>query len=145
MKKILIVVPLVFFLACNDIENCDANNDLSFLTIAFYDAESIEAKKVGFSIGSGDTEYTGIYFEDSTAAILPLNPLESEISFFFISDTSEHELTLSYNLQVSIFDPDCDASVTFTGLDTLSYSFDSLAIPGTVTNRQIDTNVEVYF
>ena len=144
MKKLLILFLVIVLGGCQDIENCDTNDEQAFMVVEFLDKESATPKKVGFLIGTGSTAYSGIYSSDSTLAGLPLNPNTSETSYFFLTDTSNFELTISYETQVSIFDEGCDPSVLFMNLDTISYSFDSLSIPGTFTNRLIGTNVQVF-
>lgn len=146
MKKLLIILSVCLIGACNDIENCNANDDLSYMIVRFFDKETAANKKVGFLIGSGTFAYgEGFWAEDSTAIALPLNPNTEQTTFFFISDTSNHELVMSYDVEASIFDPDCSPSFTFLNLDTLSQTFDSTVVVGTVTNRQLSTNVEIYF
>ncbi|MEP4496581.1 MAG: hypothetical protein ABJ019_08590, partial [Ekhidna sp.] len=82
---------------------------------------------------------------DSTFVLFPLNPETGTTTFRFDSDTSNHVLELSYDVEYSIFDESCEPSLTFKNIDTVRHTFDSLAIPGRVTNRQLDTNVEIYF
>lgn len=146
MKKLkLLLIGIVGF-SCQDIESCGTDDDLDVMIVRFFDLESQQAKKVGFTIGSGNSIFgEGFFSTDSTAVVLPLNPEVNETSFFFITDTSSHSLTMSYNKKVSIFDPKCDPSLTFVKLDTVRQTFDSTVVVGTVTNRQLTTNVEVYF
>ncbi|MEM6737450.1 MAG: DUF6452 family protein [Bacteroidota bacterium] len=147
MKKLLLIISFIcLFISCNDIENCDTNDEQDFMVLKFFDLESKTSKSVGFVISSEDIIYSNsVYKSDSTEAELPLNATTDQTSFLFTSDTSSFELIVSYEFQISIFDDDCDPSIFFGNLDTVRYTFDSLSIPGRVTNRQIGTNVEVYF
>ena len=145
VKKVIPIVSFVLLLSCQDIANCDANDEQRLMVLEFLSLETKEPRKVGFLIGSGNVVYEGIYSLDSTLVNLPLDPNNPETSFFFLTDTSSFGLTVSYETQVSIFDDDCEPSFTFMNLDTISYSFDSLSIPGRITNRQIETNVQVFF
>ena len=147
MKKLGIIFIWLSALSCQDIENCDTDDNWGIMIVRFFDFETKDAKKIGFAIGTGNIRYGESFFsEDSTFIGLPLNPDQKTTTFYFESDTSRFELEMSYeDLEVSIFDPKCDPSYTFLGLDTVRYTFDSLSIPGTVTNRQLSTNVEVYF
>lgn len=132
--------------SCQDIENCDTDDNLDFMILEFHDLESKATKKVGFVVTAENSPYRFPLSDDSTLVALPLNPDDPTTTFFFESDTSNFEVEMSYeDLEITIFDPKCDPSYSFIGLDTVRYSFDSLSIPGTVTNRQISTNVEVYF
>ena len=82
---------------------------------------------------------------DSTIIGLPLDPNNDFARLIFTSDSSQHIIELSYDPQVSILDSRCPPSLTFTDIDTLSQTFDSLAIVGRVTNRLLSANVEIYF
>lgn len=153
VKNILFVSFLAGMASCSDIDSCDANDEQNFMVLDFHRLESRASLKVGFRVTSGDEVFgEGVYedgdyaySEDSTSINLPLDPNSETTSFQFESDTSSFEITLGYEINVSIFDPDCPPSFFYSGLDTLSHSFDSLSIPGTITNSQIETNVEVYF
>lgn len=146
MKKIGIVLFGLFILSCQDIENCGTDSNLDFMILRFFDFETKASKKVGFLITAEGSPNAFVLSSDSTAVGLPLNPDDPTTTYFFASDTSMFELEISYDkVQVSIFDPECEPSYTFIGLDTVRYTFDSLSIPGTITNIQLSTNVEVYF
>ncbi|MEP0985915.1 hypothetical protein [Ekhidna sp.] len=146
MKKLVFILMGLSVLSCRDIENCDTDDNLDFMIVRFYDIESGSSKKIGFEITAEDSPYTFTPFEDSTGVGLPLNPEDQTTTFFFDSDTSSFELEMSYEeVEVTIFDPKCDPSLTFLGLDTVRQTFDSTVVVGNVTNRQISTNVEIYF
>lgn len=81
---------------------------------------------------------------DSTFVLFPLNPDTETTTFRFDTDTSNHVMELSYEVEYSIFDPECEPSLTFKKIDTVRHTFDSLSIPGRVTNRQLSTNVEIF-
>ena len=159
MKKLACILIGLVVLSCQDIENCGTDDNLDFMVLRFFDIETQNPKTVGFTFtvdgspyqfsfladttvsSSGDTTIVS----DSTFVLLPLNPLTPTTTLQFDSDTSSHLIELSYDPEYSIFDPKCEPSLTFKNIDTVQYTFDSLSIPGTVTNRQLDTNVEVYF
>ncbi|WP_420576655.1 hypothetical protein [Ekhidna sp.] len=146
MKKLAIIIFGLAIISCQDIENCGTDDNLDFMILRFFDYETQNAKKIGFTITAENSPYVFTPFEDSTGVGLPLNPDDPTTIFFFDSDTSHFEVEMSYEkVEISIFDPKCDPSYTFIGLDTVRYTFDSLSIPGVVTNRQLSTNVEVYF
>ena len=159
-KEYFILCFLVLLLGCNDIENCDADQNRNFIVVRFYDLETQESKKVGFtftaenspnrfvfaadttiSTASGDTTI----ISDSTVIGLPLNPEAGISTFYFDSDTSSHQIALSYLTEFSLLDPDCEPSLTFTNLDTVRQTFDSTVVVNSVTNIFVETNIEVYF
>jgi len=159
VKKLAFIFIGFIILSCQDIENCGTDDNLDFIILRFFDLETQNPKTVGFVFtadgspyrfpfladtsisSSGDTTIVS----DSTFVLLPLNPLSATTTLQFDSDTSSHLIELSYEPVYSIFDPDCEPSLTFKNIDTVRYTFDSLSIPGTVTNSQLSTNVEVYF
>ncbi|SNS47447.1 hypothetical protein SAMN05421640_0299 [Ekhidna lutea] len=145
MKKLSIILIGLAVISCQDIENCGTDDNLDFMILEFHDLESQSTRKVGFVVTAEGSPYRFSLSEDSTFVALPLNPEDTITTFLFDSDTSHFEVEMRYDPELSIFDPSCDPSITFLNLDTVRYTFDSLSIPGTVTNRQISTNVEVYF
>lgn len=147
MKKLISILSVCLLTACSDIENCDTNDDLSFMTVRFFDKETKVSKQMGFTITADNSPYTFVPFEDSTGISLALDPNSDQTTFHFdsLGTSVRYDLIMSYDLQVSIFDPKCDPSLTFINLDTVSQTFDSTVVVGTVTNRQLSTNVEIYF
>lgn len=159
MKKLGIILFGLIILSCQDIENCNTDDNRDFIIVRFFDLETKDPKVVGFTFTAENSPYrfrfladttvssSGVttIVSDSTFILLPLNPSTNSTRLLFDSDTSSHFIELSYEKEYFIFDPDCEPSLTFFDIDTIGYSFDSLSIPGTVTNRQLSTNVEVYF
>ncbi len=146
MKKFTIIFIGIIVLSCQDIENCGTDNNQDFMVVRFFDLETKNSKKVGFVITAENSAEIFPPSSDSTFVGLPLNPNDPATVFFFDSETSHFELEMSYEKkEVSIFDPKCDPSYVYTGLDTVRYTFDSLSILGKVTSKQLSTNVEVYF
>lgn len=141
------IISFVGFCACQDIENCDANDEQRFMVVRFLEKESGQPKEANFSITDSGSPIEFLILEDLTGVALPLNPNSETATFFFDSlETNVHfELEMGYKTQVSVFDEACDPSFTFINLDTVRYTFDSLSIPGRITNRQIETNVQVFF
>ena len=150
MKKFIYIISVFVLASCQDIENCDSNDEMPEMVLEFLSRETQLPVKVGFTITASGSPYSFEPFEDSTGVGLPLDPNAETVTFFFdsLQTSVRYELEMSYETQVSIFDEACRTSVTFLNLDTLderSYTFDSLSIPGTTTNRLIQTNVQVFF
>ena len=147
MRKLLAISCLIVLAACQDIENCDTNDEQRFMILAFLDKETNAAKTVNFAITSGSTVLLNDPEASYSSIGLPLDPNSESVTFLFdsVGTAVSYQLKIGYETQISIFDEDCDPSITFLNLDTIRYTFDSLSIPGTVTNRQIDTNVQVFF
>lgn len=147
MKKLISILSVCLITACSDIENCDTNDDQSTMIIRFLDKETNAAKEVGFAVRAGSLVLLdGMSTEAYTGLALPLDPNSNQTTFTFdsIGTSVNYELVMSHDVQVSIFDPDCDPSFTFINLDTVRQTFDSTVVVGTVTNRQLSSNVEIY-
>ncbi|GAB4233400.1 MAG: hypothetical protein Tsb0034_06630 [Ekhidna sp.] len=102
---------------------------------------------MGFTITADDSPFQFVPFTDSTGVGLPLDPERGSVTFHFdsVGTSVSYDLQVSYDTEISIFDPKCDPSFTFTNLDTVRQTFDSTVVVGTVTNRQLNTNVAIYF
>ncbi|NQZ74962.1 MAG: hypothetical protein HRT61_02470 [Ekhidna sp.] len=171
MKKLIFILIGLLVLSCQDIENCDTDDGLDFLIVRFFDRETKEPKSAGFRFTVDGSPYRWVFAadttitpertttvdgeeviipadttieSDSTFILLPINSLAETTTYFFDTDTSSHLMELSYDASYSIFDESCVRSLTFSNIDTVQHTFDSLSIPGRVTNRQIGTNVEIY-
>lgn len=166
MKKGLIILFIFSMISgCQDIDSCGADPNVNYMVIRFFDLETKEAKNIGFEIISDNPRVqfliapdTTIVEEDTTIVnetevlALPFNVEENTITYFFNSDTSNHELVIKYDKEFSIFDPDCEPSLTFTNLDTIRQTFDSTVIVSRVTQLLADpdtelqiSNFEIYF
>ena len=143
-KTIAIILSLFFLFGCGDINNCSGDSSQSFMIVTFFDSETKQAKEVGFRITNENND-NQILTSDSLSVELALDPMDTSMIFLFDSDTNDYTLIVRYNPEFSIFDPKCDPSLLFVGLDTLESSFDSTAIRGTITDRQLTSNFEVYF
>ena len=146
MKKLIFILVVAFGSACQDIENCDTNDEWGFMFVQFLDKETNDVKPVRFTVFADDL--TAFVPDTSYTSLgLHLNPNAESVVFRFdsVGTAITFEMEISYETQFSIFDDDCDPSLTFVNLDTVRYSFDSLSIPTQITNRLIDTNVQVFF
>lgn len=145
MKKGLLILFGLLVFGCDDIESCTSDSNQSFMVVRFFDMESKTAKKVGFRVSTDESSTLYGLSTDSLTIGLPLDPQDTSVMFLFDSDTNDYALHIRYDPIFTIFDPDCDPSLFFNQLDTLSSSFDSTAVIGTITNRQLTSNFEVYF
>ncbi len=158
MKKFIIILYGLIVLSCQEIENCGTDDNTDFIIVRFFDLETEAPKTVGFTFTVEGSPYNFVFLadttivgtdttivSDSTFILFPLNPLTETTRLQFDSDTSSHFVELSYETSYSIFDEACDPSLTFVNIDTVSQSFDSTVVVGNVTNRLLDTNVEIYF
>ncbi len=145
-KTVVIVISVgVMFTSCRDIESCGNNPSLSFMTVQFFDKSTKVSKKVGFSISPVNQDTVFQLAMDSLSVGLSLNSDDTVSAFIFDTDTTDYVLRVRYDVQFAIFDPACDPTVRFSELDTLSSTFDSTTVTGRFLDRQLSTNIEVYF
>ncbi len=127
------------------------------MVVRFFDLGTETAKKIAnvrATTQGGltlliDTSY---FASDSTAINLLLNAQDTTVTFFFDSvnsadgfGTADFELQMVYDKEYTIFDPQCDPSVSFFNLDTARSTFDSTVIVGRATDLQLTSNIDVFF
>jgi len=173
LKKLSIISLIFLFISsCRDIENCSADDNTQNLIISFFDIESPQSSEDVFYsfqaegslirfvldttsfVFQNDTTVFGIFIPagdslrlpQGNIVSLPLNPLEDLVTYYFyLPDNSVPDtLSLSYKRAFSIFDPECPASLTFTEIDTIKHTFDSLVISNSTTNILLNQNIEIY-
>lgn len=170
MKKLGIILLGLIIISCQDLENCDTISETSFLFVELFDATDSTERKLLYGYRSaneiifqpdttiegtdttiwkaGDTLIlgnTGIILSQSPIVSLPLSIADNSSIFSFQTDTMDYSLSVSYQKEVSIFDPSCEPAVTLKNLNVLSHSFDSLSILNNQTNLLLGVNFEVYF
>ncbi|MEM9337233.1 MAG: hypothetical protein AAGA66_00775 [Bacteroidota bacterium] len=157
MKKTIFILFSFIALSCQDIDSCAGDSNLPFMVVRSFDIDTGSPKKIGnfqriTSEGNIIPFDSGFYSIDSTTVFLFLNPDDTITTYFFDSaesadgfEISDFELQMVYDPEFSIFDPECPPSILFTNLDTLKSTFDSTVISGRVTDRQLTSNVEVFF
>ncbi|MEM9895760.1 MAG: hypothetical protein AAF789_05275 [Bacteroidota bacterium] len=144
------ILTVVLF-GCSDLENCNTDLSQDFMIVTFHEIATQNLREVGFTYSetSSGTQFQVVDDEGEpvsfNALTLELNAADTATEYTFTSDTSSFQLRVRHEISVEFFDEECEPSVFFTGLDTLSYTFDSVAVVGTVTNSLIPVNVEVYF
>lgn len=151
--RIWIVLLAWMVISCNEIEDCKISSSQDYAVVRFVWADSIP-KTIR------EVAFTGIFEEDSmfyirsmqdtldddtlTALVLPLNPADTEVSYYFFTDSVEYILNLSYSKKIEIFYQDCPPTFNYE-LDTAySPNFDSVVVVGKPIESQIPVNVEIY-
>lgn len=157
--------------ACRDIESCNADPARQELIIQFLSDTSGAIQNVNYSflpagsdvlfvfdstyfVAEEDTIIYGTFVPEGDSILLPegnraaldLDANRDSITYYFIlpDGTIPDTLNLRYNREFSIYDPECPPSLTYVNIDTVSQTFDSLKIVGTVTDVQITTHIEIY-
>ncbi|MCZ6900644.1 MAG: DUF6452 family protein [Bacteroidetes bacterium] len=94
-------------------------------------------------------------FEDTTASVISLSsdPERLRTGFIFYAkneiDTTAagriDTLVVTYERTSRLISPTCGPEFIFSGLETISYSFDSLELVETNFSRDIETNIKIYY
>lgn len=141
-QDLLLALTLFFLIGCTTIEDCQNDRNRPYLIIRFShsDVVSFDSIKVNDSYRlAGDTDTllaTGVF----------LDPELSTTMLSFFTDSIDYDLAVSYQSQVQIFEVDCPPSLYLSNLDTVSHSFDSLAIvQTTLTNTNLNGDITVFF
>ena len=80
----------------------------------------------------------------STTIYLPVNGESTTSTFNFYTDSMDFFVELSYESQWTIFGEDCDPSLFISGLYTVAYNFDSLALINDILDADISENLEIH-
>ncbi len=145
-KWCLIILLIGLFMSCNDIEDCQTSPYRETVLINWnYDGlvifDSILVAGIGRLGGDRDT------LNKTEAFGFPLDLESNNISYEFFTDSVKFELNLTYDKQIIVFELDCDASIRYFNLDTLSTNnFDSVAIRFSELFSDIEDpiNIEIY-
>jgi len=145
MRK-LVFLLFGLALACNEIRECDLDQDVEFVIIGFYNSADSTEKEVAFkslasSLSDGVSAIdTGTYYQ------FYLDPMNEEITYYFETDTDTYDMTFNYEInEVNLYSLDCGASFKYDSLEASSTNFDSVAVVGPILNKNIPLNVEIYF
>ena len=141
-------VLILIISACSDESDCYSENssdiNLEFYRLnnddpdtSFYEKDTLFVLRV-FAIGNETRPFISkdsIIFSTS----LPVNPTMDNTTFVIGRDT----LAVKYDVRQRIMSPECGVEQVFSNLDTLSSSFDSLAIKTRELDRN-EINFEIY-
>ncbi|MFT5639951.1 MAG: hypothetical protein ACI9A7_000043 [Cyclobacteriaceae bacterium] len=134
-----VLVLLIVIWGCNEIEQCQLEPNREGFTLGFFKSSDSTAYD-----STGFTFITPGVTSDSIQSILPLDPLDTTITYIFGTDSTDYNLVLSYDVIYYLFSPDCDPSIRFFDLKVLSTNFDSVAVISDIVDEQIPTNFEIY-
>ncbi|XOV92469.1 MAG: DUF6452 family protein [Bacteroidota bacterium] len=145
--RIILFFALIGMLSCNEIKECELDENRKFANIEFYYAGSeLPIDSLIFDeIYSPASPYISLQDTFLGGFGLPLDPAIDLTEYIFKTDSGEYNLSFTYQREFSVYSVDCDPSVKFYDLTCTSLSFDSIAVINPILNRDELTNVEVYF
>lgn len=145
-NRILCFLIIIAVLGCNEIKECDLDDNRKFAVIEFYDISNgtIRDTLIFNQVYSLQSPYN---FADTILEItgLPLDPSGDFTAFIFETDTGDFDLDFTYKREFSVYSVECDPSIKFYNLAGSSTAFDSVEIVNPILNRDEFTNVKIYF
>ena len=86
-------------------------------------------------------------YADTTLSVLELevDPDSTTTRFIFITADRTDTLDLGYRVTPSFISVQCGPELLFSELDTLKHTFDSLVIVQTLFDKEVDSNIKIYY
>ena len=148
MKQLIITIVLIcLWGSCTNDELCEGvgTNEikLSFKNYESGSALSITLDSIGFSWKPlMDT----LYLDTTVTFIgLPVDPDTSVTQFVFVTADRTDTLEIGYHVSSSLISAECGPELLFSQLDTIYHTFDSLAIIQNIFDREVETNIELFY
>ncbi|MFT7020696.1 MAG: hypothetical protein ACJASO_002895 [Cyclobacteriaceae bacterium] len=124
IKTFFVFLFLLSFSACTTVEDCITVASRAYINISFISEEAVKFDSITLN-QSGR-------FEGDTSTLTFFSPfLSQELDVYrldFYTDSVDYSVAFIYDTQIQIFDIDCDPVLAISNLDTISTTFDSLAI-----------------
>jgi hypothetical protein len=140
----------VVCVACDDYSECGVSDYSEEVYINFYNIDTKAARTVKFQ--SMDVIFPNegtISYQDTVGAtgyIFPLDLTSNSTSFLFRQDDfTSYDLTIGYNTQARIENPDCGPIFRVTALTGSSIAFDSVAVQVTELSKNLAPHVKIYY
>jgi hypothetical protein len=156
MRLSFLFVFGVWLLSCQEIKDCELESSTDYAILRYYEADSVSqnTKTVAFiNVSEVDVSayvISSIFDSDSTndtvnAVALFTNPTDTLVKYLFETDSIIYDLTLDYKPHLRILYDECDPVYSYK-LDTAySTNFDSVVVRNNILDREVSTNIEVYF
>lgn len=135
-----LVLMVLFEMGCNTIEDCQLSPFQDSVTVAFRTTNSIDFDSI-------KVEGIGRLSNDSivgTLYTLPLDFEETEVTYGFYTDTTDIFLSLSYDMEVLIYDIHCEPQRRFT-VNEIVGNIDSVVVSSNQIRNEFPVHFEVYF
>ena len=147
-RKPLLIFLLFLLSACVDDELCIGTSTNIVKVKLFEFEDPLNSIEITFdSIGvSGDPGFFPSYNDSTLSAInLTVDPNESFTRFVFFTSVSTDTLELTYRIKTRLISPACGPELIYSELDVFHYSFDSLILDESQIEREIETNIRIYY
>jgi hypothetical protein len=147
-RKPLIIFSLFLLSACVDDELCIGTGTNIVKVKLFEFEDPLNPISVTFdSIGvSGNPEFFPSYNDSTISTInLTIDPNETFTRFVFFTTDSSDTLELTYVIKTRLISPSCGPELLYSDLEVIHYTFDSLILDESVIEREIETNIRIYY
>lgn len=143
---VLFITALALGTACTNDELC-VGNGINEVKLSLNDYETGSGTSITMdSIGFSGQPISNVYIDTTVSFIgLPVDPDSTWTRFVFITTDRTDTLELRYAVTPSLISVDCGPELLFSNLDTLYHTFDSLAILQQLFDREVETNIEIFY
>lgn len=139
----------VVIISCDDNTECGVTDYSEEVYLAFFNSSDSTAKKITFDAivvnYAGGTQIPQYALEESSTYILPLDLSAHSTNYLFTLDLIDYDLTIDYNTQARIENPDCGPIFRVTAITAQSEEFDSVAVKVIELSKNLAPHVEIYF
>lgn len=146
------LVPILLFMVfgCNEIEQCQLDPSLDYMVVGFYHVSDSSERDTLIFNGITASSATGNAYQIArdtifTFALFYLDESATSMNYQFVTDSQSYSMSFRYDVSAFLYGEKCDPTFRFNNLTLESTSFDSIAVIGTVLDRNIPQNVEIYF
>ena len=149
LRSVAIFLALILSVACTNDELC-IGKGVNEIKLSFVESGSDPESAISItfdSIGvSGDPIAYPIYADTTLSALkLQVDPDSTETRFVFITADRTDTLDLRYRVTPSLISVQCGPELLFSKLDTLNHTFDSLVIVQDIFDREVETNIKIFY
>ena len=147
-KFLPILLSILLLSACIDDELC-VGKGTNIVKIKFFDFEDPATTfAVTFdSIGASGNPESFPWYSDSTLTEINLtvDPNENFTRFVLFTTERTDTLDLSYDSQTRLISPTCGPEEIFSELGVVNYTFDSLVLDESLFEKEVETNIRIYY
>jgi len=148
MNRIFIIYILLLFASCVDDELC-VGEGTNIVKVKIFDINDpttpLAVTFDGIDV-SGDPEVFPTYADSTLSAInLTVDPNEIYTRYILHTSTRSDTLEIGYAVQPKLISPTCGPELLFSQLEVIRHSLDSLYIEESQIEREVETNIRIYY
>jgi len=147
-RIVYVILVLILISGCVDDELCigTGTNIVKLKIFDFSDPTTpLSVTFIGIEV-IGDPESFPSYADSTLSAIdLTLDPNNENTTFILLTASRVDTLDLQYLIRPKLISPACGPEFTFNQLEVIEYTFDSLYLQEPSIEREVETNIRIYY